>query len=108
MLDELQPFLARDFRPEWKMMVSGLAALKSKTIRKLEAGLSTRLETALAKIPRATFRWDDAAWGKAEIIMPDGHMEAFSASRQQADDDEFVRRKLAMLGFGEKLPNTLG
>ena len=70
--------------------------------------MTTKLEAALEAIPTATFRWYDAAWGKAEIVMPDGHMEAFQASRQQADDPEFVYRKLAMLGFAAKIENTLG
>lgn len=70
--------------------------------------MTTKLESALERVPHASFRWDDAAWGKAEIVMPDGHMEAFQASRQQADDENFVRRKLTMLGFGEKIENTLG
>lgn len=69
--------------------------------------MTTKLESALEPIPNATFRWDDAARGKAEILMPDGHMEAFQASRQQADDPEFVHRKLAMLGFAVRLETTL-
>ena len=67
---------------------------------------TTKLESAIERIG-GTFRWDDAAWGKAEISV-EGHLEVFQASRQQADDPEFVRRKLAMLGFGEKIENTLG
>lgn len=68
--------------------------------------MTTKLESALDRI-NGTFRWDDSAWGKAEIMV-DGHLEVFAASRQQADDPEFVKRKLALLGFGEKLQNTLG
>lgn len=65
----------------------------------------TILESTVERIG-GKVRWKDASGGVVEIPV-DGTLQVFAFSRGQTDDKDFIQTKLRMMGYGEKLPNTL-